>query len=970
MTSDDINVSPESLNITSKPTFTVQPLETSSSLVQKCSINISNSGIGLTYQPMDFTGSNFTYELTVPLSVDTYNVSVNCSDNHEFTKLSVKQFSVDQAYPIFDIRIVNGVSGVYCQNAPNGCTGSGMTAGNLKTRFQIDASGDAPVSQCQVNYNNTNWHDSNDGGDSYYALSLKVYDFYVFQSCHGSQGCSDPEKFDVSVRCKYANGDWAAPVTKQFVINDTTQPNVTLSVSNNGAFCTGESGTVTATITDEGGSGLVDCDFSDTNFNCQDVVISSGQAVCNKPVSSLGSVTATCTDNNSNTGTSPSEDGPYTFDVFSECCHSDGWTTCTSPLDCCGGYCLNGYCSSNNYYCGNGLCENPEVDCPSSYTKYGYVSCQADCSNAQVTATVQSLTYHTDCTYDATLKYESTGCVLYEVVCDQGCASFSIAQGLYICDDDWHFLYYLTEKRDPINGCPMVKTQTLTGAGGSCATTYGVEASDYGGTTDTVSWNANRNRRRPDGTWCCWQNDCKSNHCCEGLPDLDTCRDWWFPGTCRECCGDGDCGDSDGDGIGEFCFDWNCEELKPNGASKWCNRDTMCQSGHCCDNACSSESCPTGCPHIYSWNGTDYQFEHESLLGVFNKRMETTKYDRLDYLAPREGILSLNIGEERNEVSYLDRVGLIAVDHPEGTEVIMDAFGSVHTLSNVLPVKCVDETGDDCTFEVSDRDAMPLVRKLHEQGGMIQDTDYKGKAWEGDVETDGMRTWVELTLPETDAKLGKLIVSFSETGILSASERYFFSLAEGHLQEAYTLLDNTLLGEVLGGRIYHVAAPKIQVKEEGEWADYTEAGVHIEIHYDTVLYLLDMDKVKDNKVRIEFWTPGIMIDYITIDYTPDYGLEITELDPDHELLAEIDEKYLIMETGEHVILNYAEPAKAEEERTYFVSFTGYYHPLEDLDEEDVDEPIDPVKADVIYRMILEDGYAEEYLFEVHSLTLP
>jgi hypothetical protein len=346
--------------------------------------------------------------------------------------------------------------------------------------------------------------------------------------------------------------------------------------------------------------------------------------------------------------------------------------------------------------------------------------------------------------------------------------------------------------------------------------------------------------------------------------------------------------------------------------------------------------------------------------------MEKTSYDRLDYIVPNDGILSINVAEERDETAYLDKVNLIAVDHPKGTEVMMDEKGTIHTISNPLSVECIDESGDDCTFEVSTQDAMPPVRKLHEQGGMIKDTDYKGKAWESD-EIDSVYTYLELTLPETNEKTGKLVVSLSETGILSASERYFYSLAEGHLHNIHDLLDSTLMGNVIAQKIYTLASPRVQIVSEGGWIDYPEAGTHIEIHYDSVLFVLDMDEVQDNKIRLKVWKHAYMIDYITIDYTPDLEVRVNELSPDYDILSEIDENYEVMGTGDTVILNYAEPELVEDlDRTYFVSFTGYYHPLQDLSVEDLPGMLDPMKADTMYKMLFKDGYAEEYLLAIHT----
>ncbi len=44
-------------------------------------------------------------------------------------------------------------------------------------------------------------------------------------------------------------------------------------------------------------------------------------------------------------------------------------SSCTAAIQCQGGYCVNGYCSSSETYCGDGYCESPET----------YVTCSEDC---------------------------------------------------------------------------------------------------------------------------------------------------------------------------------------------------------------------------------------------------------------------------------------------------------------------------------------------------------------------------------------------------------------------------------------------------------------------------------------------------------------------------------------------------------------------------------------------------------------
>jgi tetratricopeptide (TPR) repeat protein len=89
---------------------------------------------------------------------------------------------------------------------------------------------------------------------------------------------------------------------------------------------------------------------------------------------------------------------------------------------------------------------------------------------------------------------------------------------------------------------------------------------------------------------------------------------------------------------------------------------------------------PSSCPYLYAWNGerfafvTDFMgggemgYRHEN--GAFN-HPDPDEYVRLapDQLRPRDGRLELRVTNELEEVLYVDRLRLLAVDHPAADEV-------------------------------------------------------------------------------------------------------------------------------------------------------------------------------------------------------------------------------------------------------------------------------------------------------------
>lgn len=89
---------------------------------------------------------------------------------------------------------------------------------------------------------------------------------------------------------------------------------------------------------------------------------------------------------------------------------------------------------------------------------------------------------------------------------------------------------------------------------------------------------------------------------------------------------------------------------------------------------------PSSCPYLYTWNGERFEFISDFLGGgemaysYGNGQTNTPDADEYvritsDQLKPRDGKYELRVTNELEEVLYLDRFELVAVDHAENTEV-------------------------------------------------------------------------------------------------------------------------------------------------------------------------------------------------------------------------------------------------------------------------------------------------------------
>jgi tetratricopeptide (TPR) repeat protein len=130
------------------------------------------------------------------------------------------------------------------------------------------------------------------------------------------------------------------------------------------------------------------------------------------------------------------------------------------------------------------------------------------------------------------------------------------------------------------------------------------------------------------------------------------------------------------------------------------------------------------CPMVWTWNGREFQFLTD-VLGVAPlgaKAGDGTYFptDHDEYvqipgeaLAPRDGHYEIRITEELSEVSYIDQVKLIAVDHPAGVDIFTNEkfqgppfpeFRLFGVRERLRPVAARDHRGRDVLALVAARD--------------------------------------------------------------------------------------------------------------------------------------------------------------------------------------------------------------------------------------------------------------------------
>ena len=126
------------------------------------------------------------------------------------------------------------------------------------------------------------------------------------------------------------------------------------------------------------------------------------------------------------------------------------------------------------------------------------------------------------------------------------------------------------------------------------------------------------------------------------------------------------------------------------------------------------------CPLIWTWNGTEFQYITDVLgvapLGAASGDGSYFPVDHDEFISiagealrERNGMLQVRVTEELSEVSYLDQIKLIAVDHPAATEVFSNdkwksppfpEFRLFGVGQRVYPVRALEDGKRDVTASV------------------------------------------------------------------------------------------------------------------------------------------------------------------------------------------------------------------------------------------------------------------------------
>ena len=335
---------------------------------------------------------------------------------------------------------------------------------------------------------------------------------------------------------------------------------------------------------------------------------------------------------------------------------------------------------------------------------------------------------------------------------------------------------------------------------------------------------------------------------------------------------------------------------------------------------------PPSCPLVYSWDGTGWRLDSGTFAGAFLAPLARTDVDNLVHLTSTEGRLRLRLANELPETDHVDALAVLAVDHPAGTEVVPDAAGRLHLVGTLSgPASARDDRA---------RDALSALAAADGWGWESSPTGRDTAA------AETLRDGLELVFDRPPgATRAVLLVDGVNTPWTSWLMQEFVA-AHGRETDAWYAARNAdPIGALeLGAKLAAEAFLAVSVWDGSGWSvrgHVMEIGPELA---KTTAVPLDLTGIEGPVLRIRlesapmFWN----LDRVAIDFEPLPPAEakrLTATRAEREsdgasvagLLAAVDGRNVVLETGEAVLLEFvAPPVPTGLERSYLLASTGWY----------------------------------------------
>jgi hypothetical protein len=259
------------------------------------------------------------------------------------------------------------------------------------------------------------------------------------------------------------------------------------------------------------------------------------------------------------------------------------------------------------------------------------------------------------------------------------------------------------------------------------------------------------------------------------------------------------------------------------------------------------------------------------------------------------------------------------VSHADGTKVIPDQKGNVHTISNLVsPVSCSDDSGNDCLSAISKNDGDIWVQK-----------------WEDTNSNDDLYDEMTLTFPASSSSKVKIVYYGRKSTFLADSWENILGLVGGNNMPAFiNLLKTSPLVDYLVTSLREDKGKlHFYTSDCADWNEQAAVYIGGQRSYWNVVEL-NVVPNEPIKVKIKEFVGTFTLDSVGIDYSEDNILNMKELPLNSaykdgidvsEKIRSNDKQYVETEKGDEVYLTFVDESK--DDVSYVFEVGGYYVPI-------------------------------------------
>jgi hypothetical protein len=332
------------------------------------------------------------------------------------------------------------------------------------------------------------------------------------------------------------------------------------------------------------------------------------------------------------------------------------------------------------------------------------------------------------------------------------------------------------------------------------------------------------------------------------------------------------------------------------------------------------------CPFVYAFNGESFEFTGEIYSGSIHPPLERHDYLPLTNLTAVNDEYRVKISNEIKEIQHTNLANLIVIDHPLGTEVLVDKYGVTHTLSNLqTPSKALNLKEESIYDQIVDIDSLSYI---------------------GDVigEEDDPLDEIVICFPRPEgSNNAKLVINGKNSFWLDYIYGQFYDLFGDRYTDWNEKRKDASESGMRKWSLEQGIPLSVYVEKLGEWefVDYFNIVGPMAAKKDVLELDISDVESEDLNLKLKFGYFFWEIDYIAIDYSEELEVRQNVVtmkeainqngeDVAGAMIYDDDKYYVQPQIGDEAILTFPVPSfSTDSKRTTILHSKGHYEIIRD-----------------------------------------